>query len=323
MAIQFLYDRNDVVAEIGGAAVGASYLRSLSIDEPFVRQMGIGNEQYHADALGSSLTLSNSTGGATATYAYEPFGKKTTTGLSFNTFQYTGREDDGNGLSYYRSRYYSPRFQRFINEDVVGLAGGLNFYEYTAGNPVRFSDPTGYCPWCLIGSAVGAGINIGTQLSANGGNWGAIDPQSVGFAAAQGFLGGGIGSLTGGLSAIANIGVSTVSSGVIAAGLTAAQNGLRSCRGLPAQGSVVNSALLNAGFGGGGTIAGLAVQNIYNAIRIANATSSLSGSSLGTQLLASYLTSTSFFAPSNLGNLPSIGTLSGNLLSNFISNFPQ
>lgn len=44
----FFYDGNDIAAEIGGGAVGANYIRSLNIDEPFVRQAGTGNEFYHA-----------------------------------------------------------------------------------------------------------------------------------------------------------------------------------------------------------------------------------------------------------------------------------
>lgn len=38
VASQFLYDGNDIAAEIGGRVVGANYLRSLNIDEPFIRE---------------------------------------------------------------------------------------------------------------------------------------------------------------------------------------------------------------------------------------------------------------------------------------------
>lgn len=38
VASQFLYDGNDIAAEIGGGVVGANYLRSLNIDEPFIRE---------------------------------------------------------------------------------------------------------------------------------------------------------------------------------------------------------------------------------------------------------------------------------------------
>lgn len=122
IASQFLYDGNDIAAEIGGSAVGTSYLRSLNIDEPFVRQAGTGTEFYHTDALGSSLVLSNAQGASGTTYTYEPFGKTTTTGSSPNPFQYTGRENDGTGLLYYRARYYSPSLARFIFRRPIRVA---------------------------------------------------------------------------------------------------------------------------------------------------------------------------------------------------------
>lgn len=140
----FLYDGNDITAEIGGGAVGAHYLRSLNIDEPFIRQAGTGNEHYHTDALGSSLALSDATGASVATYGYEPFGKTTVTGSSSNALRYTGRENEEGGLYYHRARYYNPGLQRFISEDPIGIAGGdANRYAYVGNAPLNWSDPSG------------------------------------------------------------------------------------------------------------------------------------------------------------------------------------
>jgi len=56
----------------------------------------------------------------------------------------TGRENDGTGLYFYRARYYSPTFQRFIAQDPIGFAGGnANLYVYAKNNPLRFRDPYG------------------------------------------------------------------------------------------------------------------------------------------------------------------------------------
>lgn len=52
----FQYDGNDIVAEAGGSSIDVTYLRSLNIDEPFIRK-GISDEYYHSNALGSNLTL--------------------------------------------------------------------------------------------------------------------------------------------------------------------------------------------------------------------------------------------------------------------------
>lgn len=143
VSTQFAYDGNDVTAEIGGGAVGANYLRSLNIDEPFIRQSSTGNEQYHTDALGTTLALTNTIGASSLTYGYEPFGKTTIAGTSANSFQYTGRENDGTGLTYYRARYYSTVLQRFISQDPIGLRGGPNKYAYSENNPINFDDPLG------------------------------------------------------------------------------------------------------------------------------------------------------------------------------------
>jgi len=111
--------------------------------------------------LGSTLALSNAAGAVAISYAYEAFGKTTITGTSFNPFQYTGRENDGTGLYYYRARYYSPMHQRFTSEDPLysplmaskpmplcarQLQGTTDLYVYTINSPVRYADPLGLDP---------------------------------------------------------------------------------------------------------------------------------------------------------------------------------
>ena len=78
-------------------------------------------------------------------YRYEPYGATTPVGAAdLNPQQYTGRENDGAGLYYYRNRYYSPGTARFISEDPIGYASGqTNAYAYVSGNPVQFTDPFG------------------------------------------------------------------------------------------------------------------------------------------------------------------------------------
>jgi len=63
---------------------------------------------------------------------------------SSNNLTFTGREDDGTGVLYYRARYYSPRLQRFLSEDPLGFGGGdTNLYRYVGNTPQLASDPTG------------------------------------------------------------------------------------------------------------------------------------------------------------------------------------
>ena len=58
-------------------------------------------------------------------------------------FQYTGRENDGTGLYYYRARYYSPELSRFISQDPIGFRGGINQHVYVEGDPISYTDPEG------------------------------------------------------------------------------------------------------------------------------------------------------------------------------------
>jgi RHS repeat-associated protein len=146
----------------------------LNIDEPLTRITGSTIRHYVKDALGSVIALTDDTGVVRTTYTYDPFGNVTVSGeTSDNPFQYTGRENDGIGLYYYRARYYSPELQRFISEDPIRLAGGdVNYYAYVGNNPVNWIDPLGLLSQrtkCLIAcnaafalpcTTVGFGVNV-------------------------------------------------------------------------------------------------------------------------------------------------------------------
>lgn len=93
----------------------------------------------HKAAQGQPIPMSRSG-------TYEPFGTTTVSGTSGNPFQYTGRENDGTGLYYYRTRYYSPRVHRFASEDPIRFYAGPNFYTYVSNRVTRFSDPWGLDP---------------------------------------------------------------------------------------------------------------------------------------------------------------------------------
>src|SRR5262249_10853142 len=79
---------------------------------------------------------------------------------STNWYQFTGRENDGTGLYYYRARYYHPTLSRFVSEDPLGFAGGdVDLYAYARNNPVGFRDPTGtFSPITILGGAAGGAL---------------------------------------------------------------------------------------------------------------------------------------------------------------------
>ena len=142
-----LYDGLNAVQELSGTTPVVNRLTG-GVDEFFSRTNSTGTTFPLTDALGSTIGLTDSSGAIQTQYTYEPFGATTPSGAtSSNWYQFTGRENDGTGLYYYRARYYSPRFQRFISEDPLGFGGGdSNLYGYVREDPTDFTDPGGNTP---------------------------------------------------------------------------------------------------------------------------------------------------------------------------------
>lgn len=143
--VQYLYDGLNPIEEISAGVPMATLLTGLNTDQYFQRTDSTGSTNLLTQALGSTVALSDSSGAIQTQYTYDPFGNTTNSGTpSGNSFQYAARENDGTGLYFYRARYYSPQFGRFISQDPLGLAGGgPNGYEYAGDDPVGNSDPTG------------------------------------------------------------------------------------------------------------------------------------------------------------------------------------
>jgi RHS repeat-associated protein len=143
VATTFQYDGLDIVRD-SGADGEAAYLRTLALDGALARTDASSTLVYLLDILGSTLALADSGGAVVTEYTYAPFGQTSVSGLpSPNPFQFTGRENDGSGLYHYRARYYDPIRNRFISEDPIGLAGGINLRAYLGNNPLRRVDPLG------------------------------------------------------------------------------------------------------------------------------------------------------------------------------------
>jgi RHS repeat-associated protein len=89
----------------------------------------------------------------TETFArtYDPYGVVTTTatGNSASAYGFTGEWTDPGGLVYLRARHYAPGMGRFLTRDTwpgeVNRPLSLNRWGYVEGNPVRYSDPSGFC----------------------------------------------------------------------------------------------------------------------------------------------------------------------------------
>ena len=146
---RYLYDGEDILLEYDGTnTLQSRYTHGPGIDEPLVMERGGQSYYYHADALGSIITITDSAGNVVQSYTYESFGKVSQTGSLTQPYTYTGRElDPETGLYYYRSRYYDPDTGRFLQEDPLW---DTNLYAYVGNNPLNWIDPWGWCgkkPW--------------------------------------------------------------------------------------------------------------------------------------------------------------------------------
>jgi RHS repeat-associated protein len=138
----YTYDGDDIIREVRGATT-LRFVHGLEVDEPLAVDDGIAISYLHADVLSSVVKVTNASGAVTFTRRYDAWGNLEL-GVSEPGYSFTGREWNPEvGLYYYRARYYDPQMGRFINEDPIGLAGGINLFAYVNGRPVSRRDPRG------------------------------------------------------------------------------------------------------------------------------------------------------------------------------------
>ena len=130
---------------------------------------------YVLNAQGDVVRIVNSSRSVVASYTYDPWGKiisSSGTLADINPLRYRGYYyDSETGFYYLQSRYYDPEIGRFINADSYAStdATGLlstNMFAYCENDPVNRSDPSGEFWNIVVGAALGAGMEVLTQLAA-------------------------------------------------------------------------------------------------------------------------------------------------------------
>lgn len=112
----------------------------------------------HADHLGSTAAMTDSSGNVIQTLDYYPYGStRVSAGSATNKRQYIGQFKDDSGLSYLNARYFEANRGQFLSEDPVFWEVGqsrdgkaalsnpqlLNSYSYAGNNPILNKDPSG------------------------------------------------------------------------------------------------------------------------------------------------------------------------------------
>jgi RHS repeat-associated protein len=148
----FLYEDDDLLLELGpDGAPSREYHYLPGTDNPLsVRENIPGGHlvyYYVLERTGHVRALLDQNGTIVGEYQYTPYGEPIATSAgdgSAQPLRYMGRElDAGIRLYYVRHRWYDPELGRFITEDPIGLAGGVNTYAYVENDPINRRDPSG------------------------------------------------------------------------------------------------------------------------------------------------------------------------------------
>ena len=131
--------------EVGTGITVATHQHEMAMDSLLASSKAVGTRAYVVDPLNSVRALVNGTGGTPNRYSYFAYGEaRSSSEGEANRFRFTGRDfAQTSGLHYARSRYYGPSGGRWLSQDIIGFAGGLNLYAYASLNPATLTDPTG------------------------------------------------------------------------------------------------------------------------------------------------------------------------------------
>lgn len=153
----------------------AEYSYYPGLDDPHA--LIVGDTQYfaHTDGLGNVIALTDKFETVQRTYGYDAWGQPVG-GADYAAFGGKDRPRFKGALwlgpevevYYMRARWYEPKTGRFLSEDPIGLAGGLNPYVYAADDPVNGSDPLGLCAVGLYDSETGAYVGRRSQNASEG-----------------------------------------------------------------------------------------------------------------------------------------------------------
>ena len=121
---------------------------------------------YTKDIRESTVNIVGADGSSQVTYSYDDYGETTVHQKDpekpfYNEICYTaGVYDETTGLYNLRARYYDPADGSFLTQDTYrgsrSRTETLNLYTYGAGNPIKYTDPSGHAIWGVVGAAMGA-----------------------------------------------------------------------------------------------------------------------------------------------------------------------
>jgi RHS repeat-associated protein len=136
----------------GTASGGWTFVHGPGLDDPLVGMLNSASSSgqvafYVTDGAGRQYAVADKHGysiGSGGTVGHHRYAGAITSSESFDSQrQATGTSP---GLSLFRNRLYDQATGRWTQEDPLGVAGGVNLYQYNGNNPVTFTDPFGLSP---------------------------------------------------------------------------------------------------------------------------------------------------------------------------------
>jgi RHS repeat-associated protein len=147
------------IEEYEGGVLARTYTYGDQLDEVLTMDRIYDAQRFyfHANALGSTVAVTDFVGAPAERYAYDAYGHTSFfdgNGNSIsqssvgNSYLFTsGRYDSESGLYYYRARYFNPVAGRFLTHDPIGewadQSAMGNAFAYAGDNPITHTDTAG------------------------------------------------------------------------------------------------------------------------------------------------------------------------------------
>ena len=173
-------DGTTIETRFGGRALdlGVGMPHVLSVGNITV-ELATGSQRYrHEDHRGNVLWVTDEAGQLVTQYVYGPYGLAQVLGLDTDPVRFARGTQLDDELVLLGARVYDQATGRFLSPDPLYQA--VNQFAYAQGNPIAFSDPSGYLPTpCSPQTASGAG-NRSTSSGLTGAAW-AVSSLALGY----------------------------------------------------------------------------------------------------------------------------------------------